>query len=241
MGNPWGFARLGETNLIAVSNWNKGIDIIDFEKQKVVRSKQYPHHLGGIVATTKGNTLYVVSTEDDQVLKVDAQSLEIQEKYKTESGPDGIGMSHDGTKIYVTNTKTGSISIINLKTKKHSSIKTGGKPELVHSNHKRTKLYISNFTNNVVHILDTKTDKIVHEIKGLEGPEEAVISNSEKLLYVVNFKNSKVYVYDAETYVKQEQTYLVGKDPIGIISTQDDGRLFVTNYGSNSVSIITVD
>ena len=55
IGNPWGFARLGKTKLVAVSNWNKGIDIIDFEKHEVIRSKQYPYSLGGIVATIDGS------------------------------------------------------------------------------------------------------------------------------------------------------------------------------------------
>ncbi len=51
--------------------------------------------------------LWVVATEENKVLEMDVNSLEIVDEYVTGDGPDGIGMSKDGRKIYVTNTKEG--------------------------------------------------------------------------------------------------------------------------------------
>lgn len=238
---PWGFTRLGNTNLVAVSGWDKGIDIIDFTKQEVVKSERYEHNLGGISSTKDGKYIFVVATEVNKAFKIDANALNIVDEYKTGNGPDGIGISPDDKKIYITNTKDGTISIIKLDDKTSKLINTGGKPELIHSNRDRSRLYISNFDKNLVHIIDTGKDAIIKEITGLDGPEEAVLSKSEKVLYIVNFNTSKIFTYDADKYEKLDKEYVVGKKPIGIVSAINDTKLYVSNYGDNSISIIKLN
>lgn len=238
IGQPWGFHRIGDTNLVAVSNYNKGLDLIDFTKHEVTRSQTYPFKLGGITGTSDGKTLYVVNTEGNEAVQIDVKTLKITERYKTEEGPDGIGISKDQKKIYVTNTKSGSISIIQTKDKKTTTIKTGGKPELIHYNKDHSRLFISNHFKNKVHVLDTQTDKIIHEITELSGPEEAVLSHSEAFLFVVNLKSSKIFVYNTKSFKKLSTEFLVGKSPIGILPTKDDQKFYVTNYGDNTVSVI---
>lgn len=238
---PWGFTRLGESNLVAVSGWDKGVDVIDFTTHKIVRSKRYDHQLGGVTSTKDGTTLFVVATDANQVLKINAQTLEIEDAYPTGKGPDGVGISKDETKLYVTNTEDGTISIIDVKTKETTLLEVGHKPELIHANHDRSLLFISNFFGNKVHIIDASAGKIIREITGLDGPEEAVPSKSGDRLFVVNFNNSKVYVYDARTYEKLPQEFTVGSKPIGLVHAAQANKLYVSNYGDNSVSLIELD
>ncbi len=235
---PWGFNRLGDSNLVAISAWDKGIDVVDFTLHKIVKSKRYQQNLGGITSTADGKTIFVVATEENKSLKVDAETLDILDEYQTGNGPDGIGISKDGKKIYVTNTKDGTISVINVNAKTAATITTGGKPELIHHNEDHSRLYISNFALNKIHILNTETDTISHEITGLDGPEEAVLSKSGATLYVVNFNSSKVLSYDAKTYGKQAQEFFAGKQPIGVVSAANDRKLYITNFGDNSVTVI---
>jgi len=237
---PWGFTRIGKSHLVGLSSWNKGIEIIDFSNHKVIRNKSYEYNLGGITSTADGKYLYVVATEVNKVFKIDSNSLEIIDQYETGGGPDGIGISKDDNKLYITNTKDGTILIINLNDKSKKILNTGGKPELVHANHDRSKLYISNFNNNLVHIIDTEKDVIIKDIKGLDGPEEAVLSKSGKVLYIVNFNSSKVLTFDANLFEKLKEEYSVGKKPIGIISSMNDTKLYVSNYGDNSVTVIKI-
>ena len=142
--------------------------------------------------------------------------------------------------MYITNTKDGTILIINLNDKLKKILNTGGKPELVHANHDRSKLYISNFNNNLVHIIDTEKDVIIKDIKGLDGPEEAVLSKSGKVLYIVNFNSSKVLTFDADSFEKLIEEYTIGKKPIGIISAMNNTKLYISNYGDNSVTVIKI-
>lgn len=235
---PWGFTRMGNSNLVAVSAWDKGIDVVDFTSHKIVKSKRYQQNLGGITSTSDGKTIFVVATEANKVLKIDAETLDIIGEYQTGDGPDGIGISKDDKKIYMTNTKDGTISVLHVETKASTVITTGGKPELIHANEDHSLLYISNFVLNKIHILNTETDTIIHEITDLDRPEEAVLSKSGATLYVVNFNSAKVLSYDAKTYAKQAQEFVVGKQPIGVVSAANDRKLYVTNFGDNTVTVI---
>ncbi len=235
---PWGFTRLGNSNLVAVSGYDKQVVIIDFSENKTFKEKKFDSNLGGITSTKDGKYIFVIETDKNSALKLDANSLKIIDSYKTGNGPDGIGISKDDSKIYTTNTKDGTISIIDTKSKQTKMLEVGGKPELIHYDHNHSLLFISNFKLNKIHILDTGTDKIVHEIAGLNSPEEAVLSKSEKLLYVVNFGSKKINVYDAANYQKLDQEYSVGNKPIGVVSALNDTRLFVSNYGDNTISVI---
>ena len=228
---PWGFTRLGNTNLVAVSGWDKGVDIIDFTTHEIVRARRYERNLGGITSSADGNAIFVVATEENKVLKLNANTLDIIDEFSTGNGPDGIGISKDSKKIYVTNAKDGTISIIDTHSKESNLLNVGGKPELVHHDSDHSTLFISNFSGNKVHIIDTESDRIVHEITGLDGPEEAVLSTSDNTLYIVNFNRSKVFVYDADTYEKQANEFIVGDKPIGIVTAHNDTKLYVSNYG----------
>ncbi len=235
---PWGFTRLGKSNIVAVSGYDKQIVLIDFSKHKIVKQRKFKENLGGLTSTKDGKIIYVIETGKNRALKLNSGSLKILNNYKTGQGPDGIGISKDDTKIYTTNTKDGTISVINTETKKSSLLKVGGKPELVHYNKDRSLLFISNFKLNKIHIINTETDRIVNEITNLQSPEEAVLSQNEKLLYAVNFGAEKVFVYDAKTYRKLDKEYSVGNKPIGVMPALNDTKLFVSNYGDNSVSVI---
>jgi YVTN family beta-propeller protein len=233
---PWGFVQLAESNLVAVSGYDKQVVIINFENHKILKEKLFETHIGGITANKKGDLIYVIAIDDNKVLQLDATTLNILKTFYTGKGPDGIGISENDSKLFVTNTEDGSISVIDIATGKQSILKTGGKPELIHSNKGRSLLYISNFFGNKIHIIDTKNGEIVKEIKNIKTPEEAVLSEEENLLYVVSFDLSKVYVYDAVTLEKKSISYKTGNKPIGVMPVGN--KLYVSNYGDNSISII---
>ena len=79
-------------------------------------------------------------------------------------------------------------------------------------------------------------DEIVKEIENIKTPEEAILSEDENILYVVSFDLSEVYVYDAVTLEKKSTSYETGNKPIGVMPVGN--KLYVSNYGDNSISII---
>lgn len=232
---PWGFVQLAESNLVAVSGYDKQVAIIDFDNHTIVKEKLFETHIGGITANKKGDLIYVIAIDDNKVLQLDVTTLNILKTFPTGKGPDGIGISKNDSKLFVTNTEDGSISVIDIKTGKQSTLKTGGKPELIHANKDHSLLFISNFFGNKIHVVNTENGKIINEIENIT-PEEAVLSQDENLLYVVSFDLSEVHVYDAVTFEKQSITYKTGNKPIGVMPVGN--KLYVSNYGDNSISII---
>ncbi len=233
---PWGFSRLGNTGEVVVSAYDKQLVVIDFTKDKIVRQQEFDTPLGGVVTSKDGKFIFVIGIDAKKVFKLNAQTLAKTDSYTTGNGPDGIGLSADEKNIYVTNTADGTISVIDTKTKKTKTLNTGGKPELIHANHDRSLLFISNFNNNAIHVIDSNKGEIVHEITGLEGPEEAVPSEDEDRLYIVNFNKAKVYVYKMDGYEKLDEAYSTGSKPIGVVPVGN--KIYVTNYGDNAVSVI---
>jgi len=49
-----------------------------------------------------------------------------------------------------------------------------------------------------------------------------------------------VLTFDADSYEELKEKYSVGKKPIGIISAMNDTKLYVSNYGDNSVTVIKI-
>ena len=233
---PWGFVQLAESNSVAVSGYGKQVVTIDFNNHTILKKKLFDTHLGGITANKKGDLIYVIAIDDKKVLQLDTASLNILRTFMTGNGPDGIGISADDSKLFVTNTEDRNISIIDIKTGKQSILETGGKPELIHGNKDHSMLYISNFFGNKIHIIDTKSGEIVKQIENIKTPEEAVLSEDENLIYVVSFDLSEVYVYDAITLEKKPISYKTGNKPIGVMPVGN--KLYVSNYGDNTISVI---
>lgn len=236
---PWGFTRLGTSDKVAVSAYDKQILMIDFTNHTIVKQRSLDSTLGGIVSSRDGKAIFVIAIDKQKVLQLDGGSLEVVNSFDTGKGPDGIGISKEGDKLYVTNTEDGTIGIININTKETLNLEKGGKPELIHASKDNTKLFISNFLNNEAYVLNTITDSITHTFTGLSGPEEVILSEDEKRIYIVNFKNSKVYVYDAHLFEKLPQEYLVGKSPIGFMEIKNT-KAYVSNYEDNSLTVLNL-
>ncbi|MCZ6593819.1 MAG: YncE family protein [Bacteroidetes bacterium] len=234
--NPWGFTRIAHSNNIAISTYDKQLVIVDFTSHKIIDKKNFNTHLGGITSDRNGRYIFVVSIDNNRVFQLDANSLDLIKPIYTGKGPDGVGISGDESTLFVTNTEDGTISVVDIISNDQKVINTGGKPELIHSNRDNSLLYVSNFLKNKIHIIDTERKEIIKEIENISTPEEAVLSADEKLLYVVSFELSEISVYDALTLEKLPITYKTGKNPIGVIPYRK--KLYVSNYGDNSISII---
>ncbi|AKB80210.1 collagen triple helix repeat domain protein [Methanosarcina horonobensis HB-1 = JCM 15518] len=146
---------------------------------------------------------------------------------------------------YVPNEKSNTVSVINTTTNTVvSTVTVGNVPVGVAVSPDGTKVYVTNFGNDeipgrTVSIIDTVTEEVtpmnVEEGKPGKPSGIAVYPYGQKL-YVAKFLNEKVRAVDLIT--SSVLDIHTGKDPFGVVITPDGSRVYVTNRGDNTVSVI---
>lgn len=236
--NPWGMAKTAQSDLIAISNYNGTVVLLDVATELISKKKIYKTKFGGITSSSDKTVLYVVAIPDKKVYKLDALTLDSLDSYPTGNDPDGVSLTSNDSLLLVTNTSDGTVSIINVNTKQSTLFSPGGKPELIHANSNHSKIYVSNFTLNKVHVLNGATGVLEQDLSGFDGPEEAIESPDGQYLYVVNFNSSTVDCFEVNGFKKLNEDHKTGLKPIGVMPMSNNKKIYVSNYGGNSISVI---
>jgi YVTN family beta-propeller protein len=113
--------------------------------------------------------------------------------------PNGVAVLPNGTKAYVANTVSGTVSVININAargrfRQTKKIKAGTEPYGLALTPNGTKLYVSNARSNSVSVIDTNTDKVITTIedvgfepRGLAITNNGDVSDTDETLYVTQF------------------------------------------------------
>jgi YVTN family beta-propeller protein len=145
---------------------------------------------------------------------------------------------------YVPNTETNEVYVINTTTNNViARLPVGKIPNGVAVNHDGSKVYVTNtgddeFPGRRYSIIYTDTYEVMPKLVG-EGrgykPLGIAISPDETL-YIASYVTDKVYAIN-QTALKTTPIS-VGIKPLGVAITLDGKWVYVTNQGSNSVSVI---
>jgi YVTN family beta-propeller protein len=140
--------------------------------------------------------------------------------------PNGVAILPDGSKAYVANTVSGTVSVIPLNFKNvaiynpSKQIQVGTEPYGLALTPNGTKLYVSNSRSDCVTVIDTATDNVIKFIENV-GPEPRGIA-------ITN--NGDSYDNDETVYVTQFLSLPIA----GKVDGQDDAK-------AGHVTIISAD
>jgi YVTN family beta-propeller protein len=151
----------------------------------------------------------------------------------------------DGTKIYVMNSDSSTISVIDAATNKViATIPLGQNSSRVAASPDGTKMYILDI--NGISVIDTATNTLTVTIPVKGFLNGIAVAPDGSKIYVTNPDfdanfipkgRGTVLVIDAVTS-KVIATVLVGYTPLGIAVTPDGSKIYVTNEGQSTVSVI---
>ena len=143
----------------------------------------------------------MANAENDSVsffdLRADRHRKLSEVKVQTE--PGSVAFMPDGSKAYVANTVSGTVSIVDtrrgyLRPGRTQHVRVGTEPSAVVLTPNGTKLYVANARSNTISVIDTRTDQVVKTIRGVGfEPRGLAISNngdasdSDETLYVTQF------------------------------------------------------
>ncbi|GHB79030.1 hypothetical protein GCM10010377_81380 [Streptomyces viridiviolaceus] len=157
--------------------------------------------------------------------------------------PQGMAMSQDGRRSYVTNYGSGSVSVIDTLTNRTEDqpIRVGKNPRDVAVSPDRRRVYVTNYGSDSVSVIDTLTNRVDRTITVGSTPVGVTVSRDGRWVYVTLSRSGSLpgslSVIDTATD-KVKRTISVGKDPQGVAVAPDGRRVYVDNYGSDSVSVI---
>lgn len=178
--------------------------------------------------------------------KVDPANLQVVDSILLrEDPPYGIGINNQTQTVYTTNTRTNSVSAVDLKTGKllatfnHGGEKSHTREVLVDETKNIT--YVTDVGQpSSIWVIDGKTNQFSHAIENVGATTTGLtFAGDTDKIYVTNMGDNAVAVVDVESR-KVERTFPSGgESPINIVS--DGNRLFVTNQKSGTVTVLDKD
>ena len=138
-----------------------------------------------------GNRAYVANQGTNTVSVLDATTgAAVGSPIVVGSAPTGVAASPDGSKVYVTNRTSGSVSVIRTSDNKVvNTITVGTQPESVTFSTDGTWAYVTNYGSKSVSVIDTTlaTPKVITTISN-------VGTNPRGIAYVQTANGPRVYV-----------------------------------------------
>jgi len=222
-----------------------GVTVLDLERRQVhtVFQPGDYRNLGGIVVGEGGERLWMTSQAEEGVVELDAQTGEVKMLWKTgHAVSDEVTVSHDGRRVYVSNTDSDQITIIDRITVVPSRIATGRGPTGLALSPDGRELWVANTGDNTISLIKGRrrpkeTQRFPSggvapiRISFHEGRGEAWISHRD---------SRTVTILDATSHEVIGEISLDG-EPHTVTFSSDGHHAYVSSPGGNRVFVVDVE
>lgn len=231
------------TGLILCSTFTYG--------QKVIKSSHAGAGVYEAVINSNDGHIYVTSAGSrtkpgGAIYKINPTDLAIVDSILLkENPPFGIGINNKTQTVYTSNTRTNSVSAVDLKTGKLlATIKNGAEES-------HTREVLVDEDNNLIYVTDVGDPSNIWVIDGKSNTYSHALPNLGKTatgmtflkgtdkIYVTVIGENAVYVVDVKTKKVDHKFPSGGEAPVNI--TSDGNKLFVTNQKSGTVTVLDAD
>ncbi len=157
--------------LVASCEWSGRIVKVDLAKLEVVADMALGKTPIDVVRPPRQHLMFVADQSDHGVFVVDPDAWKQVDFIPTGRGTHGILLSHDEKSLYASNRLEGSISVIDIATRKVTATwKTGGSPDMGQLSPDGKQMWISSRYGAGVMVIDTTTGKVIARIPTDAGP-----------------------------------------------------------------------
>jgi YVTN family beta-propeller protein len=189
-----------------------------------------------------GKLLWVTCEGAQAVLELDTQSGAIRKVWRT-----GQEVSHmlvptpDERKLYVSNIRSGSVTVIERATDRVTSIPTGECAEGIDVTADGREVWVTNRGAHTVSVLSTATDAVVAAFpSGGQMPIRVKFTPDGREAWISNARSNSVTVFDA-TSRERLATVEVGAVPVGIQMSPDGRWAFVANTNDDQITVLSIE
>jgi len=214
----------------------------DIDTGKLIKKIEVGKHPGHIVFTQDNKYVLVTNNQDNNVSVIDAKTYKLINNISVGKGPHGFRISKDSKFAYVANMGEDTVSVVDIKNNKElRKIKVGNTPITTAITSDGKTLIATINAENSLAVVDLSTDKVEKIAVGV-GPAQVYIQPDNKYAFVANQGTEKtpsntVTKIDIAT-MKVVATIETGKGSHGVVTSQDNKIVYVTNMYDNTVSVI---
>ncbi len=199
--------------------------------------------LAGLATTTTVDAFTVSVSNSQSSTPVTISVPVLPAAISTSASPTSVGSSPfgiavTGTKVYVTNSGSSSLSVIDRTTGAIVNIPVVSSPTAVAVSADGSRAYVAG--NGAVSVVDLATNTVATKVSTNGGASYGIaVSATGQRVYVTNSGNNSVSVIDTSAATpKVIATIAVGKSPRAVTLSADGSRVYVANRSSNSISVI---
>ncbi|MBI4490796.1 MAG: beta-propeller fold lactonase family protein [Deltaproteobacteria bacterium] len=254
------------SRIFAANSGTNDVSVIDSRNYKVIAAIQAMLRPLGLVVEPKGKhewadtpRLFVVQSGGRSVSLVDSRSLEVRDNIPVGVNPFTAALSPDQKTLYVSNTFTGDVSIIDatrymgaMSNRLLGTVPVGLAPHGIGVTPDGKKVFVNNSGDLSVTVIDAEKRAVITTLplaseegkSKLERSDEGTFSIVGLALtpdgkWVLSAMGSldALGVINAAT-LKVEEPIKVGKKPYWVAVSPDGRMAYVTNSGSNDVSVV---
>jgi YVTN family beta-propeller protein len=239
---PHGMAITRDGRAVYVSgDGSSSVDVIDTATDKVVKTIDVGKTPNGIALTPDNRLLLVTVYGQDRIAFVDTSSQSVVATAAVPK-PHTIAISPNGTIAYVTVQEPGHFGLALIDIASRSVVRTlplDKTPRDGEFGSDGKMFYFTEAGVNSIQVLDPASDKIVAQIPTGVSPHFVGRPNGMALGMTVVQGPGELLLFDPATN-KPVRSIAVGKQPHWATASSDGKMAYVTNEGSNDVTVADI-
>ncbi len=239
------------------------VTVLDLVYLRQDRTLQVGINPTNLAANPVINEIYVANTQSGTVSVIDAESNRIVATIPVHHLPSFISVDPTGHRAYVANTGSNTVSVLDLDRRRQIAVAgTGEQPGVVRISADGRSLVVTNRGGNSVSIFDVPPynpaapeppPHLRAVFPGCPGAADAVILDNSSKAFIACSAGHQVMAVGlaaaAGSWAAKQNPALmtdhmltlldVGKTPVNLALKPDGGEIFVSNFGSDSISEIS--
>jgi YVTN family beta-propeller protein len=219
------------------------ITVIDLVDRKVKTTFDLGTHTGphGMIVSHDGKLVWATTETPQAVLELDSATGKILHVWNTnQERSHMIVATPNETKFYVTNTVSGSVSVIDRSNGEVKVVSTGPGTEGIAISPDGKEVWAASRLDDKVEIISTATDSIVASFpSGGKGPKRMDFTPDGTQVWVTNPSSNQTTVFDARSR-ELLASLTLSKSPSGVYISSDGRHAYITNANANELTSIDV-
>ena len=231
-------SRDGRT-VYVTGDGSSSMSVIDTSTDKVVKTVEVGKSPNGLSFTPDGKLLLVTVYGEDKIDFIDPATQAITGTVAVPK-PHTVSVSPDGKLAYITSQEPGHFGLAVLDLATRAIVRTLPLPKTPRDaefGHDGKAFYFTEAGVSALQVLDPATDKIVAEIPTGVSPHFVSLFHAFPLGLAVVQGPGEVLLFDPATN-QSVRSIAVGKQPHWLALAGDGKTAYVTNEGSNDLSIV---